>query len=74
MKERLYNPVTEEMLEKAKYQREAYYLQEYFNLSVRMPRDKSEELKRFFGERGTTMEKAVSRYLEVCLETGEIPY
>lgn len=68
------NIVTQEMLEKAKIQTKEYFLEEFFTLGIRMSRDKSQTIKRFFGERNTTVEAEIEKYIEVCLKTGEIPY
>lgn len=69
-----HNPITQELLERAKEQREAYYLQENTTVGVPMRRDLYETARRFFGAKGTTPAAAMAQFVERTLETGRLPW
>lgn len=69
-----YNPVSQELLETAKAQRQAYFLEENTNVSVPMRRDLYETARRFFGARGMSPAEAMAEFVVRTLNSGALPW
>lgn len=69
-----HNPVSQELLEKAEKQRQAYFLEENTTVSVPMRRDLYETARRFFGARGMSPAEAMTEFIERTLKDGALPW
>ena len=72
--ERKYNKLTEEQLAFAQKQREEYYLTEDDTVSVRLRRDKVQELKRYFGQFDMTLQEAMAHFALTAFEKGKVAF
>ena len=65
-----FNPIPDELLEKAKEQQKEYYLDEMAEVRVPLRRDLVQLARRALAVRGQTVEQAVSEYLTKIAEEG----